>query len=77
MNEEKKVLRHIVKGIYNIDTNDYELFDKILDNYTDKVYVGQFKNEGKHIIGEYNGMVVSIEKNGLLELYSIINELLN
>ena len=77
MTNEKNVLRHIVKGIYNIDTNDYELFDNILDNYTDKVYIGQFRNEDKHIIGEYEGMVVSIEKDGLLELYSIINQLLN
>lgn len=75
--EEKQVLRHIVKGIYNINTEDYDLFDKMLDSYTNKVYIGKYKTKDRYIHGEYKGMMVSIEKDGLKELYSLINHLLN
>lgn len=77
MSERKQVLRHIVKGIYNINTEEYELFDNMLDSYTNKVFIGQYKPEDKYIHGEYEGKLVSIEKEGLRELYSLINHLLN
>lgn len=75
MTEEKKVLREIIQSIYKIDTEQYEILDMILDRYTGKVHFKQINND-KYIQGTYENEIVSIEKDGLLELYDIFYEIL-
>ena len=77
MNDEKEVLREIVQGIFSIDTKEHEILDALLDHYTDKVYMGQFKCDDKHIHGTFKDDIVSIDKESLEEMYDIFYEILN
>lgn len=77
INEQKNVLREIIQGIFNIDTKKYEILDAILDNYTDKVYIGEMRDLNTHIYGTFNDSIVSVEKESLEEMYDVFNEILD
>lgn len=75
--KEKKVLREIIRNIFGLDTEKYEIVDMALDKYTDKVFLGETKDKESYIIGTFEDTIVSIEKEGLMELYDVIDVMLS
>lgn len=66
---EFEILKSVISDLFEVDS---DMVDNILKENTDIVHIGKVKDSENHIIGHYDGQMVSIEKMGLIKLFNLM-----